>query len=132
DLTLDILRSTEALFGEEGLEKLIRHREAETLLNYQAEMAPAQSLQDRVAALTAIRTREGYMADWEPHPDGGFLFVENHCPICAAAALCQGLCRSELKIFQAVLGAGAHVERTDHILAGARRCAYRISERSAA
>jgi predicted ArsR family transcriptional regulator len=54
------------------------------------------------------------------------LFVENHCPICAAAAACQGLCRSELAVFRAVLGADVTVERIDHILAGARRCAYRI------
>jgi predicted ArsR family transcriptional regulator len=60
---------------------------------------------------------------------GSFLFVENHCPICAAAAACQGLCRSELAIFRAVLGAEITVERTDHILAGARRCAYRIAKR---
>ena len=58
-----------------------------------------------------------------------FLFVENHCPICAAATACQGLCRSELAIFRAVLGTEITVERTDHILAGARRCAYRIGKR---
>jgi predicted ArsR family transcriptional regulator len=40
-----------------------------------------------------------------------------------------GLCRSELAIFRAVLGADVTVERTDHILAGARRCAYRIGMR---
>jgi predicted ArsR family transcriptional regulator len=30
-------------------------------------------------------------------------------------------------VFRAVLGTGASVERIDHILAGARRCAYRIT-----
>ena len=60
---------------------------------------------------------------------GSFLFVENHCPICAAAAACQGLCRSELAIFRAVLGTEFTVERVEHILAGARRCAYRIGRR---
>jgi len=60
---------------------------------------------------------------------GNFLFFENHCPICAAAATCQGLYRSELAIFRAVLGTDVTVERIDHILAGARRCAYRIRKR---
>jgi predicted ArsR family transcriptional regulator len=32
-----------------------------------------------------------------------------------------------LSLFRAVLGDKAQVERTDHILAGARRCAYRIT-----
>lgn len=57
---------------------------------------------------------------------GGFLLIENHCPICAAAAACQGLCRSELAVFRAVLGSDVVVDRVDHILAGARRCAYRV------
>ena len=55
-----------------------------------------------------------------------FLFVENHCPICAAARLCTGLCREELALFKRVLGSGIEVERTSHILAGAGRCAYRV------
>ena len=50
----------------------------------------------------------------------------------AAAAICQGFCRSELDAFRRILGPGCRVERTDHILAGARRCAYRITEVEAA
>lgn len=53
------------------------------------------------------------------------MLVENHCPICAAATACAGFCRSELETFRAVLS--AEVERSEHILAGARRCAYRIT-----
>jgi predicted ArsR family transcriptional regulator len=59
---------------------------------------------------------------------GGFLLVENHCPVCAAARTCQGLCASELEVFRRVLGPDVTVERSDHILAGARRCAYRVSK----
>lgn len=127
DLTLDMLRATEALFGAEGLDRLIRHREAEMLAAYRAEMAGVKDLEARVAALARIRTREGYMADWRRTDDGAYLLVENHCPICAAATVCQGLCRSELEIFRAVLGPDGRVERTEHLLAGARRCAYRVS-----
>ena len=59
--------------------------------------------------------------------DDGFLLVENHCPICAAATACQGFCRSELDAFRRTLGPGCRVDRVNHILAGARRCAYRIT-----
>jgi predicted ArsR family transcriptional regulator len=69
------------------------------------------------------------MASVTAEPGGSFLLVENHCPICAAAAACQGLCRSELAVFRAVLGTEIAIERIDHILAGARRCAYRIHKR---
>ena len=57
--------------------------------------------------------------------DGSWTLVENHCPICAAAEVCQGLCAGELELFRRVLG--ARVERTEHLLDGARRCVYRIT-----
>jgi predicted ArsR family transcriptional regulator len=55
------------------------------------------------------------------------VLVENHCPICVAAKTCQGYCRAELDTFRAVLGPDAKVERTEHIVQGDRRCAYRVS-----
>jgi predicted ArsR family transcriptional regulator len=70
------------------------------------------------------------MAEWRTDDDGSLLLVENHCPICAAAATCQGFCRSELEVFQDVLGPSVAIERIEHILAGARRCAYRIREKN--
>lgn len=132
DLTLDILKSTEELFGAEGLDRLIRHREDATLKSYHDQLNDRPEIEDRIDGLTKIRSREGYMAEWERVEQGRYLFIENHCPVCAAAAACQGLCRSELTIFRAVLGPDVSVERTDHILAGARRCAYIIAVEKAA
>jgi predicted ArsR family transcriptional regulator len=66
------------------------------------------------------------MAEAQAQPDGSVLLVENHCPICAAARACQQFCRSELEVFRRVLGEDCSVEREEHQLAGARRCAYRI------
>ncbi len=53
--------------------------------------------------------------------------MREHCPICAAAVACTGLCANELEVFQEVLGAEITIERTEHIVAGAPRCAYRVS-----
>jgi predicted ArsR family transcriptional regulator len=39
---------------------------------------------------------------------------------------CQGFCSIELQIFRNLLGSDWHVERHDHLITGARRCAYRI------
>jgi predicted ArsR family transcriptional regulator len=66
------------------------------------------------------------MAEWLADGDG-YLLLENHCPICAAATVCQGFCRSELDLFRALLGPGVAVERMEHVVAGARRCAYRVT-----
>ena len=84
-------------------------------------------LGDRVRALARVRTMEGYMARAKRQRDGSFLLIEDHCPICAAAQACQGFCRSELEVFQAALGADVSVTREEHLLSGARRCAYRIA-----
>jgi predicted ArsR family transcriptional regulator len=126
DLTLDLLRSVRDLFGDRGLEKLIEHREQAGIADYRKFVGTQRSLRQKLTALAQVRSREGYMASVIEDMGGSFLFVENHCPICAAAAACQGICRSELAVFRAVLGPDVTVERLDHILAGARRCAYKI------
>ena len=129
DLTIELLNSVRQVFGEAGLERLIADREAETERSYKRQLGGCTGLDERVRKLAAIRDREGYMAEWAQAPDGSFLLIENHCPICAAASACQGLCRSELEIFQAALGPDVTVQRIEHILTGARRCAYRIAGR---
>lgn len=122
---LDIVRST---LGEGTLDAIVAARETQTLASYGAVMQDRISLRDKVAALAAIRSAEGYMAQWHEEADGTLRLVENHCPICAAAAVCQGFCRAELEVFQTVLG--AEVRRDEHMLSGARRCAYTITPAS--
>lgn len=131
DLTVQLLGSIRAELGEAALDRLIGAREQETRRAYEAEMAGALDLAERVGRLAAIRTREGYMAEWWEEGDD-FLLAENHCPICAAATVCQGFCRAELSVFQHALGPDAAVTRVEHIPAGARRCVYRIAPVTAA
>lgn len=127
ELTLQLIDAVRTEFGESAIERMIAQREGAMRRAYTSDLETAHSIATRVARLAKIRSREGYMA--EAIPDGAdWLLIENHCPICAAANACQNFCRSELAVFRDVLGAGVRVERTEHLLAGARRCAYRISE----
>jgi predicted ArsR family transcriptional regulator len=127
DLTLQMIQQVRTLFGEAGMDKLIAAREQESQAAYEAALAQGeQTLPGRVAALAQARDAEGYMAETEVQADGSLLLIENHCPICAAATSCQGFCRSELQVFQRVLGEGCQVERAEHLLSGARRCVYVI------
>jgi predicted ArsR family transcriptional regulator len=128
ELTVQLIHTVKTVLGEEALEQLITAREQETRAVYTAALAGTVDLQERIARLSAMRNREGYMAEWRVEDDS-YLLIENHCPICAAATACQGLCRAELELFREVLGAETTVSRVDHILAGARRCAYRIARR---
>ena len=108
------------------MEQILAVRTRHQIDHYQAQIPENAPLQKRVEALAHLRTTEGYMAQAQLTEDNAILLIENHCPICTAAAACTGLCAQELEVFQAVLGAEAVIERTEHIIAGARRCAYRI------
>jgi len=130
-LTADLIRQMRRAFGEPGLDTLLALRTADQAALYRAEIDPAAPLAERLRALAAIREREGYMAELRDDPEGGFLLLEHHCPICAAAKLCSGLCREELTLFGRVLGDDVTVERVSHILAGAGRCAYRVTATAA-
>lgn len=126
DLTLQLIAQVRALFGDEGMDKLIDARALASEAFYRETIAEGAALPARVQALAMARDVEGYMAEVEAQGDGSLLLVENHCPICAAARECQDFCRSELEVFQRVLGPACQVQREEHILAGERRCAYRI------
>jgi predicted ArsR family transcriptional regulator len=124
-MTVNLIEAARAEFGEVGLERLVARRERAALAAYRDALDGAATLEERLSRLTAARSAEGYMAEWQKLPDASYLLIENHCPICAAAASCQGFCRSELAQFESLL-APAKVERSEHILAGAIRCAYRV------
>ena len=126
ELTLGLLDAMTEAFGARGLGKLIAARSAAQRAAYSLRIRPRWPLKRRVEALARIRAEEGYMAEVRGAGRGVYLLVENHCPICAAARACRGLCQRELELFQEVLGPDVEVERLDHLLSGARRCSYRI------
>jgi predicted ArsR family transcriptional regulator len=125
DLSVELIGNIRTVFGERGLDKLIATRTDQQVGAYRAALAGAKTLKEKVKRLASLRSQAGYMAEAKADGDG-FLLIENHCPICRAAVACTGLCRQELEVFQHALGSEIVIKRTDHILAGARRCAYAI------
>lgn len=125
ELTVRMIQKMREVLGEEALNTVITAGTLDNITRYKEALQKAPGLKDKVRLLTEIRDREGYMAEYQKDKEG-FLLIENHCPICAAAETCQGFCQGELETFQTVLGPDATVERTSHILSGARRCIYRI------
>ena len=96
--------------------------------DYSKRIRPGDTLEKKLRELAKVRTEEGYMAEVRKD-EGGYLLVENHCPICAAANACQGFCSTELDLFRSVLGPDVEVERAEHIIKGDQRCVYRVSRR---
>ncbi|MFL5267303.1 MAG: helix-turn-helix transcriptional regulator [Stellaceae bacterium] len=126
-LTVDLIGTIRSELGETALARLLERRKEQITVAYRKRLDRDPGIAGKLAALADMRSAEGYMARLEILPDQTFLLVEDHCPICAAAMSCQGFCANELDVFRNLLGPGWHIERSDHLLAGARRCTYRIT-----
>lgn len=125
NLTVDLIKLVEVNFGQQGLDQIITARSEQTLASY-LEQLEGLDLSERVNRLAQLRSEEGYMAKALEVAEG-FLFIEDHCPICSAAKTCQGFCKSELENFQACFAGLAEVSRSEHILQGANRCCYKVT-----
>ncbi len=125
-LTINLLNAAEQTFGEQGVKRVVSRCAEQQIETYRSRIPARASLQNRLATLISIRNEEGYMAEVQRQSDGSFLLIENHCPISAAANTCPKLCDAEFEVFRAILGVGVVIERTEHMLAGARRCVYLI------
>lgn len=129
DFSTELISSIRQAFGEEGMEKLLDVRLKKQITDYKSEIPNSSVLDDKLQSLAKIRTREGYMAEILPGDRvDQFFLVENNCPVCEAAKECTGICARELDLFKILLGEDVKVERLEHIIEGARRCAYQISK----
>lgn len=126
ELARNMLIHVKEVFGEEGLEQITHNRFIQQKSQYESVLKDKVTLEGKIDSLKNIRVAEGYMAMWEKSGEH-YYFVENHCPISVVAADCLSFCKHELQLFQACLEQFAMVERTEHFLAGNRRCTYKIT-----
>lgn len=126
ELSVALIDALGETFGDTGLKRVLQSRLAHQQQSYAQRIPSHLALKEKLQRLAQIRTEEGYMAELRREKDGSFLLLENHCPICAAATVCKGFCSTELDLFRSVLGKDVSIEREEHIVSGARRCAYRI------
>ncbi|KAA8485044.1 transcriptional regulator [Arcticibacter tournemirensis] len=129
-LTVQLLDTIKEQLGEEALDTVIASREAETVKRYKVILRDCSDLESLISGYTAIRTHEGYMAEFRKEDNGEYLLFENNCPIGAAASSCKHFCQSDMRILQKILGEEVTVERMDHIASGERRCTYRIKSQT--
>lgn len=132
DLATELLEQTARTLGRRALEHLItaRHR---ALQERQDELlAASPRLRARLSRLQALRERDGFMPHVTKVGRRDWLFVQDHCPIRAAASACPQLCASELELLQRAVGDQADVARVEHVLAEGRRCAFLITCRQGA
>ena len=130
ELTVDLITSMRATLGDKALDRVIAARADRQAAGYALALADTKDVAVRVRRLADIRTDEGYLAEVATDGDA-FILIEHHCPIRDAAAACDALCNAELEAFQRALGSDVTVTRTQHLLAGDRRCAYRVEATAA-
>jgi len=127
ELSVALIDAVGETFGSSGVDRLLQTRLARQKREYAARIDRDAPLSKKLQQLAQIRSDEGYMAEVHAEGPKAFIFLENHCPICAAATACQGLCATEIELFQAFLGPEVKISRTEHIIDGERRCAYRMT-----
>ncbi|NLT04373.1 MAG: transcriptional regulator [Bacteroidales bacterium] len=124
-LTVQLLKNIKQVLGQEALDTLVKSKREADYARYAEEIEPIEGVEGKLKKFTEARTREGYMAELQ-QDETGWLFIENHCPICSAAASCDGFCQSEIDNIKRLIGDTMTVERDDHAASGDRRCVYRI------
>jgi DeoR family suf operon transcriptional repressor len=110
------------------LDDLFTKRREHRISAARARLAPKRTLAAQVAELTEILDEDGYLATSERVGTGVYRIVEHNCAIWAVAERYGQACTSELEFIRTVLE-GADVERVQHMIAGARRCAYEVRSR---
>ena len=109
----------EALVG-----RLFQKRADRRLEGAQARLA-GLPFEQRVAVIARILDEDGYLADFEAMPEGGFRVTEHNCMVLGVAKRFGHACNSELDFLRRALP-DADVQRVKHMIGGAHVCAYEI------
>jgi predicted ArsR family transcriptional regulator len=107
------------------LDDLFAKRRHHRIENARTRLASKHTLGTRVAELAKILDEDGYLATHERVGTGVYRVIEHNCAIWAVAQKYGQACVSEIDFIRAVLP-DATVERVQHMVAGARHCAYEI------
>jgi len=109
----------------EKLDELFAMRREHRIASARARLDQKGDLGAKVGELTLILDEDGYLATCERFAPDAYRIVEHNCAIWAVAQRYGQACVSELDFIRAVLP-GATVERVQHMVAGARHCAYEV------
>jgi DeoR family suf operon transcriptional repressor len=109
----------------ELVERLFERRRRRRTEQARARVA-GRPFPEQVAELARILDEDGYLASWEPLPDGRFRIVEHNCAILDVARRYRDACVSEIEFLRRTLP-DARIERVAHMMAGQHVCAYEVT-----
>lgn len=118
DVAISAVKFVAEHLGEEGVAEFARQRAESMAANY-AEVTGLPHTTQRVSALAALLTADGYAANTAESPLGTQL-CQHHCPMAEVAGEFPQFCEAERQAFADVLG--VHVTRLSTIAGGSGVC----------
>ena len=129
-VALEVLEDVAEHAGHDAVDAVFTRRTDKLVAEYEAELADADGLPERVAGVARIRDDAGYLAEWSADSDGDLLLTENNCAVHRVAERYPVVCAQELALLRRVLGPDVEVTREAHTMAGDAVCRYRIRPRT--
>jgi predicted ArsR family transcriptional regulator len=126
DLAAQALEFLSNLGGDDAVRAFAEQRVAELGARHgPAVSAAGLEVSDRVAALAAGLSLDGYAASVRPLPGGRAIqLCQGHCPVQAVAARFPQLCEAEAHLFSSLLG--VHVQRLSTLASGGHVCTTHV------
>ncbi|OLS16705.1 MAG: hypothetical protein HeimC3_52150 [Candidatus Heimdallarchaeota archaeon LC_3] len=124
NLTCFALEFIEENMGLEGVESALRKRGKQLYSEY-SEKLKNKNLDEKVAILTKLRDKEGYMASMSKTEKGDIELLEYNCPIFDVAQKYWSACVVEKELFEDLLG--TPIETTHRVVNSDKVCRFLIS-----
>ena len=121
---LEDIRNTK--HGSATLAEALQIRQQRIQQEYNEKLSRVgNTLNEKIQAIASLRNSKGYVSEARLLPIG-WLLIENHNPIFSAERHLQAFIDSDLLLLSFLLSGLATVSRTENLLNGERRSAFRI------
>ncbi len=122
-LAVDLLEAVFEQAGHKGVMDLLNRRNQKRIARFK-ERFEGKTMRERVEAISAIFSEDGYMTEWEAVDGGNFIIYQRHCAVHDMANQFRQLCSMEPMMIEALVG--VKVTREKYILRDDPLCAYVI------
>ncbi|KKZ13364.1 MAG: ArsR family transcriptional regulator [Candidatus Synechococcus spongiarum SP3] len=126
-----LLHTVASCLGPDQLQTLLGHHAAAQAQRYRTLLGDCP-LEARLRRLVELRSREGYVADYQPCQDQrGWLLTAFHCSVARIAEQFPVICSQELQLYRSIFP-DCHVERIHWIQEGDHYCGFRVQQNTPA
>lgn len=126
ELSLSVLESVRAVYGESAPEKLLFHHFQSLLERWQPKVRAGKSMVEKATRLADLRDQDGWFSRCHYEPETGFRIEEFHSPLSSIYEVYPSAVRMEVQMMEKVLG--TRIVRTEAPTGkGRKRVVYEIA-----